>query len=286
MTLYTRLNRRKLEPGGLMNLLSYLKDNPEILKDTSNVSGNMPNEEINHKGQTIGNIANTGAIVGAPIAEAIAGKDPISGRERIGSYVAKGALKGAALGTSIAPGVGTIVGAGLGLIGGILGGAKARREARKRIRIDNRDKLLSDMQRSNALAASNQDAVTGYNVDYYATGGTLKAPLTAAYMTGGYAKPLSSESTELVGDSHEEGGIDIPGINAELEGNETTTGDYVFSKKLGFAKLHKPIARAIGRIEKKPITADRANSLSRLKARERHLITQQEQIKQYLNLPQ
>lgn len=115
-------------------------------------------------------------------------------------------------------------------------------------------------------------------------GGDLKAPLSTLLMNGGTAKSLSTDNTELIGNSHAEGGIDIPQIGAEVEEKETTAGDYVFSKKLGFAALHKPIAKAKGKIESKPPTRERVNSLKLLMGKENALKDQQEMVKQQLNL--
>lgn len=114
----------------------------------------------------------------------------------------------------------------------------------------------------------------------FATGGKMKAPLSQMYMSGGYAKSLSSDNTEMVGNSHANGGISIPGAGAELEGNETTAGQFVFSDKLGFADIHKKIAKAKGKIEKKPPTFERVNSMNRLNAREQQLALTQEYLKQ------
>ena len=70
----------------------------------------------------------------------------------------------------------------------------------------------------------------------------------------------------------------------EVEGGETTVGDYVFSKKLGFADLHKPIARAKGKIEAKPMTPERVNALRRLKNEERSMVMSQEYFKKQLGV--
>lgn len=111
----------------------------------------------------------------------------------------------------------------------------------------------------------------------------ISAPLASAFMSGGKAKSLSSDNALMVGKTHAEGGIDIPGV-AEVEDGETTKDNYVFSKKLGFADLHKPIAIAKGKIEKKPLTGERVNSLKRLMDKEKQLAAQQDIAKQQLNL--
>jgi hypothetical protein len=112
-------------------------------------------------------------------------------------------------------------------------------------------------------------------------GGDVKEPALAGMaMKGGYAKQLSSTNTELVGNSHAQGGITVPQLGVELEDNETTNGNYVYSDKLGFADIHRRIARAKGKIEKKPATQERVNSMKRLEAREKMLAEMQEFVKQ------
>jgi len=114
-----------------------------------------------------------------------------------------------------------------------------------------------------------------------ANGGDVKEPALAGMpMKGGYAKQLSSTNTEMVGNSHAEGGITVPQLGVELEDNETTNGNYVYSDKLGFADIHRKIARAKGKIEKKPATQERVNSMNRLEAREKMLAEMQEYVKQ------
>ncbi len=111
-----------------------------------------------------------------------------------------------------------------------------------------------------------------------------RTPLNDLITSGGDAKKLSSDNAIIQGNSHAEGGIQIPELNAEVEGGETTLGDFVFSKKLGFADQHKPIATAKGIIEKKPQTLERANSMRLLRDKEQRLATQQETLKKYLNI--
>lgn len=96
---------------------------------------------------------------------------------------------------------------------------------------------------------------------------------------GGTVKNLNSNGVEFVGNSHENGGIQLPNMGAEVENNETAAGNFVFSDNLGFAKLHRPIARAIGKIEKKPQTPDRMNALQLLRDREERLASAQESYK-------
>jgi len=117
---------------------------------------------------------------------------------------------------------------------------------------------------------------------YYANGGPLN--VADQQTEGGTATQLNSSAAEFNGPSHEQGGIQIPGMQAEVEGKETTNGSYVFSDRLGFAKLHKPIAKAIGNIEKKALSPERVNSIKLLKEKENQLKLSQEYTKQTLGL--
>lgn len=124
----------------------------------------------------------------------------------------------------------------------------------------------------------------------YAYGGTIddqtseKNPLTEMATEGGNAKKLSRDNTLIVGPSHEQGGVTIPELGSELEGGETTKDNFVYSKRLGFAQQHKPIAIAKGKIELKPQTKERINSLKRLNDRESELAVQQETLKKLLGI--
>ena len=50
----------------------------------------------------------------------------------------------------------------------------------------------------------------------------------------------------------------------------------MFSDALGFAQLHKPIMKAKGKIEAKPYTKERANSIRLLEEKENQLKLAQE----------
>lgn len=115
-----------------------------------------------------------------------------------------------------------------------------------------------------------------------ANGGNLSSKFLAGLNPA--ISQTSSSTTEINGKSHEDGGVPIRNMNAEVEKGETTSGDYVFSKRLGFAKIHKPIAKAKGMIEEKPMTASRINSLKLLAEKEQKLSMAQEYIKNTLNL--
>lgn len=112
-------------------------------------------------------------------------------------------------------------------------------------------------------------------------------PLAKSYMRaqGGSLKQLSYENVEVEGPSHENGGVQLPEQNAEVEGNETIHNDFVFSDRLGFADAHRTIAKAIGKIEKKGVmTPERVNAMERLETRQENLKQTQEYFKKMLSL--
>jgi hypothetical protein len=97
---------------------------------------------------------------------------------------------------------------------------------------------------------------------------------------GGSLKPLSSETVEVKGPSHENGGVRLPSVGAEVEGNETIKSDFVFSDKLGFADAHRPIAKTIGKLEKSNLGKGTQAAITRLRGQEEKLKLAQEYFKQ------
>lgn len=106
--------------------------------------------------------------------------------------------------------------------------------------------------------------------------------LMDSYQQDNQLKPLNKQTVEVNGPSHANGGVQIPG--AEVEGGETISNGFVFSEQLGFAKLHKPIAKAIGKLEDKPLTAVRRKTMQALKSREQALSMAQEFMKQQMGI--
>jgi len=191
----------------------------------------------------------------------------------------KGAGTGAALGTALLPGIGTAVGAGVGAIAGAFGGKRQNDKARE---LQQDDLFLRDQQINNLSSArlNQYDTLgSGQNQIYAKMGGKLPTK----YMSGGKLKALSSESVEVEGNSHEEGGVHL-GNNVEVEGEETIKGDFVYSDVLGFAKRHKPIARAIGKMEKKVPNNMTNSTIKFLKTKEELLKKEQEDLKEVLGL--
>lgn len=208
------------------------------------------------------------------------------GRQKTATTTLKGALSGASIGTSIAPGIGTVAGALLGGAAGFLGGKKAKKAEEAALFNQKLQEQQNQLNRSAAILSTDPALVTGRpGAELYANGGTLKNRYyNAVQAVGGSLKPLSQNAAEVQGPTHEQGGVDLPQYQSEVEGNETLQGDYVFSDRLGFASRHKKLATAIGKIEQKPATPDRINSLKRLYGQIDRLKVQQEQIRSQYNL--
>lgn len=206
------------------------------------------------------------------------------GRQHIGSTVAKGALAGAAAG-SIIPGLGTVVG---GLVGGTIGLIKGIKEKKTETNTLNaRNIRLKQMENNymGARLAADPSLYQGYkNAEYFANGGKMSVLPMNQPTIGGKLVKKSSDGAEVDGRSHGQGGVKMPGIGAEVENKETLKGDYVFSKELGFADKHKPIMKAKGKIEKKPFTRERVNSIRLLEEQEQNLMLSQEYLKNLLHL--
>jgi len=195
---------------------------------------------------------------------------------------AKGISNGWAMGNKVMPGIGGIVGAFAGGIYGVAKGSKLDKQAKL-------DRGYQDkaFQQSRALEMEGRQRLQGEqqygrNSQMYGNGGNLSAKFLAGLNPS--ISQTSSSTTEIRGKSHEDGGVPIKGTNKEVEKGETTSGDYVFSKRLGFASIHKPLAKAKGMIEEKPMTASRINSLKLLEQKEHKLSMAQEYIKNTLNL--
>lgn len=233
-------------------------------------------------------IGSAGAFVGSTI-DALSPADEYkkkSGFANIGGGIAKGAAAGASFGP-----IGAAVGAGIGAITGIVANKQQRELANKLRSMERIRDMQTSQQQAQSRVSANPSIVYGNQGTlmngYYAAGGNLLASadnVAKQPMEGGSATALNSTSAEINGPSHEEGGVKIPGMQSEVEGKETTNGSYVFSERLGFAQLHKPIAKAIGKIEKKALAPERINSLKLLKSQENNLKLSQEYMKRILDL--
>jgi hypothetical protein len=207
------------------------------------------------------------------------------GRQSTTIQSLKGAASGAALGTKILPGWGTAAGAVIGGTMGLLAGNKAKNAEQNMQANQALAERQYQINRSAAALSADPALVTGRKgAEFYASGGFLKSRYNSMKAVGGKLNALSSDSAEVEGPSHEQGGVDLPQFNSELEGGETIQDDYVFSDRLGFAQQHKKLATAIGKTEKKPATPDRINSLKRMYKAVDNLKNQQEAIREQFNL--
>jgi hypothetical protein len=171
------------------------------------------------------------------------------------------------MGTQISKG-----GVHAGVPGAILGAINAK----KQLNFDKNRRIWDQMDQTRNAAATTYNAVA-------ANPALLRGNGSSYYAFGGSLKPLNSNSVEIEGPSHEQGGVQLqPGVN--VEGKETIGNGYVFSERLGFAQAHKKIATAIGKIEAKPLTAERVLSLQKLREREAVLAQGQELLKKALNI--
>ena len=105
-----------------------------------------------------------------------------------------------------------------------------------------------------------------------------------AQSQGGQAQQMSSDGMAFSGPSHENGGIQLPNAEAEVEGGETMKNNFIFSKKLGFATIHKKIMKAKGIMEGKAMTPGTINGIKLMDSKEQELAMQQEMLKKMLNL--
>ena len=237
-------------------------------------------------------LAATGLSALNPLSEA--GQYGQYDRKDRGRMASTSALSGASMGLKLGAnpalvaatgGLSLAAGAALGAIAGGVGGAvMARKRERDKAKQIAKDQAAYQDRATASLNFNNNVGVD--NTAMYADGGLMKRPLAAAMMNrqNSNMKPMSENATEVKGRSHAEGGESLPDLGAEVEAGETTEGSYVFSKKLGFADLHRPLARAMGKIEKKPMTPDRVNALRLLQGKVEMLKAQQEQVRKQLNL--
>lgn len=222
-----------------------------------------------------------GALIGPIAGGAATVLDGFEGaRPKVGLSAAKGAMSGATAGASFGP-WGALAGGVLGGVSGVISGNQQQKAFDKEEVLAARAEEAMFMNNSAATLRSDPSKAYGNKISgYYALGGDLgKNFMANTPVINGNLKPLSSKHTEVQGPGHEQGGVDLPNYGAEVEGQETTSGPRVFSHAMGFAKLHKPIARAFGKIESKPATEERINALKRLQQREEDLYQLQEQIK-------
>lgn len=261
-------------PTGKRTMVEYKNsfDGSEGFGDALSVDGSEGSGLTSAQGSNLmSGIVTVGS--GAVMAANKKNNNPNSNYTNAGYYktqgAAKGATTGASLGASFGP-IGIAAGAVVGGVAGYFTGKKKDKQAAQEFARDNSE--FEKMRRLEMEGRQPDEPRT--NNQFYKHGGSLLDKF----------KRTSSSTVEVEGPSHEAGGVPVPGTGAEVEGGETIAGDYVFSKELGFADLHKPIARMKGKVEKKPATRERMNTLKLLNQKENQLRMAQEYAKHKLNL--
>lgn len=230
-------------------------------------------------GSGSGGMGGMGMGMLGPVVDALAPPNQY-GRQSMGVNIAKNAstygAMGAQLGGPWGAAAGAVVGAGIGIVQA----EKQKKVESQAKAVENWQNRQQQLQKYQQMVTSDPSAVQGnQGANYFANGGSLATEYLNHAVKGGSLQKLSSDSVAVKGPSHEQGGVDL-GDGNEVEGNETIKGDYVLSSRLGFAQIHKPIAKAIGKLEQKAPTAATMNSLKNLRKREDALMLLQEHTKQ------
>jgi len=254
------------------------KNKPKAVKETLAVN-KVPKMKFGGFKPTDAVTGGTGLAVAAsgPLVDLFDQPNRYGRQSGLGAGLKQGASMAAA-GAALGP-VGAIAGGALGLGMGLVGSIGAKRKEGAMDRSMASEDELNLLNQGQAKLASDPSLMYGNRGrQMFAKGGELPTNPAANEQL----VPMNSEAVEVQGPTHEEGGVQIPG--AEVEDGETITKGFVFSEELGFAKLHKPIAQAMGKIEKKPMTNIRRKTLEHLQAKEETLAQQQEQTKAYLGI--
>lgn len=151
---------------------------------------------------------------------------------------------GASIGSMIAPGIGTAIGAGAGaLLGGISSFVSTKKQNKE---IEKQNEAVNvqrrDAMRDRDRLIKGNAASMGFGLNYYRYGGKLPT-----YQDGGVLQEIAPNTQEVVGPSHEQGGVAVsmaegtPPI-AEVEGGEIIKDEKVFSDKLIHPSLGLPFS--------------------------------------------
>lgn len=258
---------------------------------------------------TVSKIQTMGTM-GSGVLDAIDSPDEDGVRSGLGAGLS-GALSMGAAGASLGP-IGIAGGAALGLITGLVGNSKAKREAQDR-KIAKKKQINTKYQDEvNAKIAADPNALGNANATMYKLGGTIKGKPARKFalqgtVLGNYRAVKSllpnvainpnkmlkdggiipigdGGRAEVVGPKHEKGGVKIPELGVELEGEETLKDNFVFSEELGFADKHKKIAKGIANAEKDNTPLSRYTK-NLLEDKEQALMVEQEELKQSMGKP-
>ena len=142
---------------------------------------------------------------------------------------------------SMIPGVGTAISGATSILGSVMGGMAQKEEA------ENMQNKMSQMAMQAAKAQSAAKLGTfntnGTDATMYKYGGVYKM------LNGGLEKPIANGVTKFEGNTHAEGGIQLPSKNAEVEDQEIQLGGQgVLSNNIGidgqtFANMAEQIAK-------------------------------------------
>ena len=136
------------------------------------------------------------------------------------------------------PGYGSLIGLGTSVVSGIAGTIKQQQLIKDmRERKEESDQIansnLEQVSINNAMQVGQSYTPNVNFTNMYAFGNTAIAPLNESpERVGNETIPLSSTGELVVGPSHAQGGVDIPGSDAEVEGGEVLDNGMVFSDRL------------------------------------------------------
>lgn len=188
---------------------------------------------------------------------------------KVGGALSQG-MSLAGKGMAVAGPWGAAVGGAIGLATGWIGAGKRQEALRRQQGVQREQEQRISLEQGQAAVAADQSLVYGRRGSQY-------------FANGGQMKPLNSSTVEVQGNTHEQGGVHIPG--AEVENGETITKGFVFSDKLGFSKEHKVLAKAIGNAEKRVANPVNIKTVELLQKKEQALALKQEFYKQQQGLP-
>lgn len=199
-----------------------------------------------------------------------------AGRPSVAGGVLAEGSKFASMGSVAGPwgaAVGGAVGLGYGAIKGVAANKAYEDEYLKK------QTMITRMNQNKVSVLSQDPSFLHGDVNggFYKYGGQMDGQAGTDQLT-----ELASGAFEVNGPSHEQGGVQLGHNN--VEGGETISKGYVFSKELGFAQAHKPIAKRIGHLEERAPSPLRNKTLKSLKDREQELAHTQEMVKQQLGL--
>lgn len=258
---------------------------------------------------TVSKIQTIGSM-GSGVLDAVDSTDEDGVRSGLGAGLS-GALSMGAAGASLGP-WGAAGGAVLGLITGLTKNSKAKQEAKTR-KLTKKKQINEKYQDEiNAKIAADPTSVGNADATMYRLGGTLKGKPAGKFalkgtvlgnyravksllpniainpnkmMKDGGIIPIGDGGrAEVVGPKHEKGGVKIPELGVELEGEETLKDNFVFSEELGFADKHKKIAKGIANAEKDNTPLSRYTK-NLLEDKEQALMQEQEELKQAMGKP-